>query len=280
MNNKFKFIPQLRSLPIYQVDAFADHLFGGNPAAVIPLPDFPSDQLMQAIATENNLSETAFVVVIGEGIFRIRWFTPTTEVRLCGHATLAAAHVLHQISGGAIDQMRFKTKDAGTLSVRALGEDKYQLTFPSDPPRKVRPPKGLLNVLGIKKYDGVYRGKDDLLVVLKSQKQVDNLNVDFRAMAKLTQYRGVLVTAPGRKHDFVSRGFFPQTGIDEDPVTGSAHTLLTPYWSSRLGRNKLTARQISARGGELLCQLKGKKVRLTGQAVSYLSGQISLPVEF
>lgn len=264
------------NLPMYQVDAFTDQLFSGNPAAVVPLPEFLSDELMQNIAAENNLSETAYVVVRGQGNFDIRWFTPTAEVRLCGHATLAAAHIMYKSSNGGLKKMSFKTKEAGILTVSALGEDNYQIDFPSDPPRKIRAPKNLARILGVKRFSGVYKGRDDLLVILRSQKQVEKLQINFQELAKLRKYRGVVVSAPGKNHDFVSRGFFPQTGINEDPVTGSAHTLLTPYWSSRLGSNKLVARQISERGGDLLCQLRGKKVRLTGKAVTYLSGQLHL----
>ena len=266
----------MSNLPLYQVDAFTNELFAGNPAAVVPLPDFLPDATLQAIAAENNLSETAFVVVKGPGKFAIRWFTPSEEVRLCGHATLASAHILHRSSNGNLEKLSFKTKDAGTLSVRALGGNRYQMDLPADPPRKVRDKFGLTDIVGVKRFQGLYRGKDDLLVVLKSQKQIERLQIDLPALAELTQFRGLIVSAPGREHDFVSRGFFPQTGIDEDPVTGSAHCLLVPYWSSRLGRKKLTARQISARGGELVCQMRGKKVRLTGSAVTYLSGQIYL----
>lgn len=266
----------MTSLPLYQVDAFTNHLFAGNPAAVVPLPEFLPDHLMQQIAMENNLSETAFVVVRGPGTFDIRWFTPTDEVRLCGHATLAAAHAMYQLSGETFEKMSFKTKRAGTLSVKTIGTGKYSIEFPSDPPRKVKAPANLHQIIGIKRFSGVYKGQDDLLVVVKSQKQVERLDIDLKALSQLTDYRGLIVSAPGRKLDFVSRCFFPQTGVDEDPVTGSAHTLLTPYWASRLGSKKLRARQLSARGGDLQCQLRGKKVRLIGQAVTYLSGQINI----
>lgn len=266
----------MHNLPIYQVDAFTGRMFSGNPAAVVPLPTFLKDSVMQAIAAENNLSETAFVVVEGPGKFTIRWFTPTAEVRLCGHATLAAAHVMHRSSEGRLEKMTFDTMEAGKLTVRVLGEGKYQLDFPTDRPKKVRKSDQVRELLGVRKIHAMYEGQDDLLVIVKSQKQVENLTPDFAKMAELTKYRGVLVSAPGRKHDFVSRCFFPQTGIDEDPVTGSAHTLLAPYWASRLGKRKLRARQLSKRGGNLTCQLKGKRVRLTGRAVTYLSGQIYL----
>ena len=266
----------MHNLPIYQVDAFTQKMFSGNPAAVVPMPTFLKDSVMQAIAAENNLSETAFVVVRGPGEFAIRWFTPTAEVRLCGHATIAAAHVLHRSSEGRLSKMHFDTTGAGRLTVRVLEAGKYQLDFPADRPKKLRKSNLVRDILGVRKLEAMYEGQDDLLVILKSQKQIEKLTPDFSRMAELTNYRGVLVSAPGRKHDFVSRCFFPQTGIDEDPVTGSAHTLLAPYWASRLGKRKLRARQLSERGGNLSCQLKGKRVRLTGRAVTYLSGQIHL----
>ena len=266
----------MRNLPLYQVDAFTDRLFSGNPAAVIPLPEFLDERVMQSIAAENNLSETAFVVVRGEGKFAIRWFTPTAEVRLCGHATLAAAHVIYHSSGGRFDNMTFKTQKAGSLTVRCVAPGRYQMDFPIDRPRKLNKGKHWLAALGVKRPQGVYRGLDDALVVLQSEKQVKKLKPDFRALAELTQFRGLLVSAPGKKHDFVSRCFFPQTGIDEDPVTGSAHTLLTPYWAARLGKKKLRARQLSNRGGELACQLRRGHVRITGDAVTFLSGQVLL----
>ena len=264
------------TLPLYQVDAFADRLFAGNPAAVVPLPAFPEDGLMQRIAAENNLSETAFVVIKGPGKFNIRWFTPTTEVRLCGHATLAAAHILYRSGGENLERMRFKTREAGTITVTPQEDGGYAMDFPADVPHPVKPPKGLRGILGGLKPTAVLGGTDDLVVVLKSQKQVESCSPNFPMLAALTKYRGLLVTAPGKRHDFVSRGFFPAYGIDEDPVTGSAHTVLTPYWADRLGRKKLTARQVSERGGELRCQLRGKKVRLIGNAITYLSGQIYL----
>lgn len=231
---------------------------------------------MQAIAAENNLSETAFVVVRGPGKFAIRWFTPTQEVRLCGHATLAAAHVLHHSGGKAWPKMRFKTLEAGTILVNPQEDGSYAMDFAADVPRKVRSPKGLRGILGGLRPQAVLAGEDDLMVVLKNQKQVESCAPNFPMLAALKKYRGLLITAPGREHDFVSRGFFPAYGIDEDPVTGSAHTVLTPYWADRLGKKKLTARQVSARGGELGCQLRGKKVRLIGRAVTYLAGQLLL----
>ena len=264
------------NLPIYVVDAFTDHLFAGNPAAVIPVAEFPPEALMQSIATENNLSETAFVVVRGPEHFAIRWFTPTQEVRLCGHATLAAAHVLYLSAGKTFTKLRFKTRSAGTITVTPKKDGQYALDFAADFYREVKRPKGLRGILGGVKPQDVIAGEDDLIVVLKNQRQVEKISPNFPMLAGLKKYRGLLVTAPGAKHDFVSRCFFPAYGIDEDPVTGSAHTLLTTYWAERLGKKTLSARQLSARGGELTCQLRGKKVRLTGAAVMYSSGQILL----
>jgi len=262
--------------PLYQVDAFTDQIFAGNPAAVVPVPEFPADDLMQHIAAENNLSETAFVVIRGRGKFDIRWFTPAMEVRLCGHATLAAAHILYQSGGQHLDKLRFKTRKAGTITVIPREDGSYAMDFPADIPKKIRPPKSLKNILNGLKPLEIWAGTDDLVVVVKDQRQVENVQPDLSLLAGLKKYRGLLVTAPGTEHDFVSRGFFPAYGIDEDPVTGSAHTVLTPLWSKKLGKKIMTARQVSRRGGELLCQLRGKKVRLTGKAVTYLSGQILL----
>lgn len=266
------------NLPIYQVDAFTDQLFRGNPAAVVPVPDFPDDRLMQQIATENNLSETAFVVIRGKGRFDIRWFTPTREVRLCGHATLAAAHVLYQSGGEDLQKLRFKTQEAGTITVTpsdggAAGH--YSLSFAADKAKKIKSSKKIRGALAGLKPREVYEGQDDLVVLLKNEQQVANLDPNFHVIATLKR-RGLIVTAPGDEVDFVSRCFYPAYGIDEDPVTGSAHTLLVPLWAKKLGKKKMTARQISPRGGQLGCHLKGKKVILSGQAVTYLSGQLLL----
>jgi PhzF family phenazine biosynthesis protein len=266
----------MQNLPLYQVDAFSDQLFGGNPAAVVPLPAFLHDDVMQQIAAENNLSETAFVVVRGPGKFDIRWFTPAMEVRLCGHATLASAHIMYHSGGQQFKKMSFRTQKAGTIIVTANDDGTYSMDFPADLPKKIKAPKGLKGILGGLQAQEVYAGLDDLLVVLKNQKQVRNLTPNFPMLAALKKWRGLLVTAEGKNHDFISRGFFPAYGIDEDPVTGSAHTLLTPYWAKKLKKKRMTARQVSARGGDLLCELKGKKVRLTGSAITYLSGQIML----
>ncbi|MBB4077580.1 PhzF family phenazine biosynthesis protein [Lewinella aquimaris] len=266
----------MHNLPLYQVDAFTGTLFGGNPAAVVPVPDFPSDALMQDIATENNLSETAFVAIRGKGRFDIRWFTPTTEVRLCGHATLAAAHVLYHSGGKDLKKLRFTTREAGTLVVTPQATPgTYVLALPVDKPKKTRASKKIRGALaGIKPVE-VLEGQDDLLVVLKNERQLRKLRPNFHVIEGLKK-RGLIVTAPGDEVDFVSRCFYPAYGITEDPVTGSAHTLLTPFWAKRLNKKTLTARQLSKRGGELTCELRGKKVRLEGQAITYLAGQILL----
>lgn len=268
----------MHNLPLYQVDAFTDTIFAGNPAAVVPVPEFPGSSLMQKIANENNLSETAFVVIRGKGRFDIRWFTPTTEVRLCGHATLAAAHVLFHSGGSDLKKMKFKTLKAGTIVVTPVGQDapgRYTLTFAADKPKKVRSTKKIRGALSGLKPEAVYEGEDDTVVVLKNAKAVLEIQPNIHVIAGMKR-RGLIVTAPGKDVDFVSRCFYPAYGIDEDPVTGSAHTLLTPIWAERLGKKKLTARQVSQRGGRLDCRLRGKKVDITGQAVTYLAGQILL----
>lgn len=266
----------MHNLPLYQVDAFTDRLFGGNPAAVVPVPGFPSEKLMQQIAAENNLSETAFVVIRGKGKFDIRWFTPTTEVRLCGHATLAAAHVLYRSGGDDLQKLRFRTREAGTITVSPGERDgSYLIDFPVDKPKKAKSSKNLRGALAGLKPEAVYAGQDDLVVVLKSEEQVASLTPNFHVVARLKR-RGLIVTAPGKQCDFVSRCFYPAYGIDEDPVTGSAHTVLTPLWAKKLGKKRLTARQLSTRGGKLECELRGKKVRLQGQAITFLAGQILL----
>lgn len=264
----------MHNLQLYQVDAFTDQLFGGNPAAVIPLAFFPSDELMQNIALENNLSETAFVVPLGEDEFHIRWFTPAKEVRLCGHATLATAHVLFSAAGKGTKKITFQTNEAGPLIVKRKGGDAYTMDFPAQPPKKVRAPKQLTNALKLKPQ-AVLAGGDDLLVVLKNESQVRKLKPNMELL-KMLRYRGVIVTAPGKKVDCVSRCFYPRFGINEDPVTGSAHVIIAPYWSKKLKKKKLKALQVSKRGGELDCHVKGKRVILGGSAVTYLMGEVRL----
>ncbi len=256
-------------LPIYQVDAFTSKVFGGNPAAVCPLSEWLPDEIMQKLALENNLSETAFFVS-DSGEFQLRWFTPTTEVDLCGHATLATAHVLFNHLGYSKPRIVFNTK-SGPLVVLKEG-DQLLMDFPADEMEKVEGPPILYQALGIEKCE-TYKS-DDYMVVLEAEKEVADLNPDMR-MLKEVDARGVIVTACGDEVDFVSRFFAPQSGVDEDPVTGSAHTRLTPYWAKRLGKDELTARQISKRIGNLLCRNKGERVEIIGKAVTYLVGEYS-----
>lgn len=257
-------------LTLYQADAFADRLFKGNPAAVCPLEKWLPDQTMQAIAMENNLSETAFFVSEGDA-WRIRWFTPKMEVKLCGHATLAAAYVFFHYIDTKADQVVFESL-SGPLTVSRVKE-RLILDFPIKQAKPVPTPSMLGRALGAEPQEVL--AADDWLVVLDSEETVSNLEPDMTQLKQLAR-RGVIVTAKGSNCDFVSRFFAPKYGIDEDPVTGSAHTILTPYWAERLGRKKLHARQLSARGGELDCELKGERVFIGGTVVPYLRGTITL----
>ena len=256
-------------LPIYQVDAFADILFAGNPAAVVPLNSWLADAQMQSIAIENNLSETAFFVPAADHL-HIRWFTPGAEVDLCGHATLATAHVLYTELGWDKPVIRFHCRK-GALRVEKTNTG-YAMDFPADTAKPTDMSALVERALGIRPL-AFFRGSDDYLAILENEEQVQNLQPDFRLVAQL-EARGLLVSAPGDQHDFISRGFFPRVGIDEDPVTGSAHTLLPPYWAQRLGKTTLSARQISARGGEITCALEKDRVILEGTAQTYLKGTI------
>lgn len=259
-------------LPIYQVDAFTDRVFAGNPAAVVPLESWLSDAQMLAIAAENNLAETAFFIRNGEE-FELRWFTPAVEVDLCGHATLATAFVISTILEPGRERMNFATRQAGTLTVTRDG-DRYTLDFPNRPAKPAeRVDPNLLAALGGPAPAAVLSGRD-YLVVYESADAVRALAPDMALLSKLDLF-AVCVTAPGENGvDFVSRLFAPAQGIPEDPVTGSTHCMLTPYWAERLGKTVLTARQVSARGGDLLCELAGDRVRIGGQAVLYLEGSI------
>ncbi len=257
-------------LPIYQVDAFTDQLFGGNPAAVIPLIQWLPAPEMQKIAAENNLSETAFFISQGEN-FELRWFTPTFEIDLCGHATLATAHILFTELGYRASQIHFHTLKAGTLTV-TKGESLYTLDFPSRLATTAAVPEGLLAAMGSKTPIEVLSARDYMLVY-ESEADVLALKPDFSALAKL-KLMGVIATAKGNRSDFVSRFFIPDAGINEDPVTGSAHCNLIPYWAEKLGKNKLHAYQVSARRGQLWCELKGNRVLMSGNAVTYLKGEI------
>lgn len=262
-------------LDIYQVDAFTDKLFGGNPAAVCPLLSWLGDEVMQNIAMENNLAETAFFVSQGED-YHLRWFTPTVEVDLCGHATLATAHVLFEHLEFQKDKVFFHTR-SGVLIVQRLEKGKYLMDFPSDHAEKVEDPslQSFLETALKTNVLELWKGKDDFLVVIETEKELRKLQPDFRALSTITS-RGVVVTSRGNGVDFVSRGFFPQSGIDEDPATGSAHTLLTPYWSPRLKTNRMKAQQLSRRVGHFECIYKGERTALIGSAVSYLQGKINI----
>lgn len=261
------------NLPLYQVDAFASRLFTGNPAAVVLCGSELYSETMQSIAAENNLAETAFVVT-GKECNQIRWFTPTVEVDLCGHATLASAHVLFSHVQHIGDIITFSSK-SGDLYVRKDGEVLY-LDFPADSISAVDPPEPLVMGLGSKPVE-LYKGRDDYLAVYDSEENIDSLCPDMSLLSKVPS-RGVIVSGPGNENDvdFVSRFFAPQCGIPEDPVTGSAHTTLIPYWSKRLGKKHLRARQISRRGGELICIDNGKRVEIGGRAATYLIGEIML----
>jgi len=252
----------------YQVDAFTTRIFEGNPAAVCPLDDWLDDSLLQAIAAENNLSETAFFVKSGRG-FQLRWFTPVTEVNLCGHATLASAHVLYSILSHASNSIDFETR-SGILAVKRQG-DLLVVDFPSVPPRPCTAPATLLSGLGIQPSEIL--AAEDYFAVYDSEEAVLAVKPDMAKLAAL-DLRGVIVTAPGRKADFVSRFFAPKFGIPEDPVTGSAHCSLTPYWSARQGKRLLNARQVSRRGGDIQCELKGDRVALSGHAVTFMKAEI------
>jgi PhzF family phenazine biosynthesis protein len=254
---------------IYQVDAFTDTLFAGNPAAVCPLDEWLPDELMQKLGMENNLAETAFFVKEKDGSYHIRWFTPTVEVALCGHATLASAYVLFNELGYKDDVIRFQSK-SGELVVTRNG-DMITLNFPANPPAPVEPPAGLFEGLKITSSKVLF-GAWDYIVILDSQEAVEQLDPDFLTLSTV-KARGVTATAKGNDVDFVSRCFFPQSGINEDPVTGSAHTITTAYWSKELGKTKLTAKQLSPRGGTLLCELKGDRVLMSGKGKLYMKGE-------
>lgn len=255
-------------LPIYQLDAFSGRVFAGNPAAVCPLGAWLPEPTMQAIAAENNLAETAFFVG-GGGSYAIRWFTPTVEIDLCGHATLASAAVVMTHLEAGLERVRFSTLRAGDLSVAREGE-RYVLDFPSWPAKPVVVPDGLERALGARPLQVL--AARDYLCVLKDAAAVRALQPDMAALKRLD--KAVIATAPGEDCDFVSRFFAPGHGIDEDPVTGSAHCTLTPFWAQRLGRNRMEARQISPRGGELSVELKGDRVAIGGRVAPYLEGTI------
>lgn len=261
-------------IPLYQIDAFTHHVFGGNPAAVCPLETWLDDETMQAIATENNLSETAFFVPRGND-FELRWFTPVAEIDLAGHPTLATAYVILQILEPRREHVRFETQKSGALTVTRRG-DKLAMDFPARPPA---PKPGLGDVaaaLGATPIE-VLAARDGF-AVFASEAAVAALSPDF-AKVKALDCLGLIATAPaepGSGWDFVSRFFAPKHNINEDPVTGSAHCTLVPYWAKQLGKSRLAARQISMRGGELWCEDHGARIEIAGQCVPFMQGVIRL----
>lgn len=259
-------------LPLYQIDAFTGRLFGGNPAAVVPLDEWLPDATLAAIAAENNLAETAFVIPRLE-VVPLRWFTPEMEVDLCGHATLASAHVLLRYYRPAASQVVFDTR-SGELPVARDG-DLLRMDFPARPGTHEAVTGDLATALGRRPRE-TYRARD-LMAVFDSEAEVRDLQPDFQRIAALGAF-AVIATAPGDKVDFVSRFFAPRAGIPEDPATGSSHCTLVPYWSARLDKDKLHARQLSARGGELYCELRDDRVVIGGRTVEYLRGEIDLAV--
>ena len=256
-------------LRIYQVDAFAENVFEGNPAAVIPLDEWLSDELMQKIGRENNLSETAFFIPEGEG-YHIRWFTPTVEVDLCGHATLAAAHVLFNHMDYKGKEIEFQSR-SGLLRV-TKDNGLIQLNFPASYLVKKELPEILSESLNIQPVE-CWQGFEDIFLVYNTEEEIKTLKPNFRKLAKV-ETRGVIVTAKGSEVDFVSRFFAPAVGVNEDPVTGSAHTMLVPYWTVKLGKKVLHGRQLSERGGNLYCEERGPRVFIAGKAVTYRIGHI------
>ena len=260
-------------LTIYQVDAFAEKVFTGNPAAIIPLEHWIDDELMQSIAMENNLSETAFFVKT-DGGFHIRWFTPDYEIDLCGHATLASAYVIKNFIEPHLSEIVFSTDKAGTLRVTA-SDGVYTLDLPSRVPEAAETPELLLKSLGVSTVVEVLKSRD-YFVVLPDETAVRNIEPDFILMKELDTI-GVIVTAKGKAADVVSRCFYPGLGIQEDPVTGSAHCNIIPYWSAKLNKQKLVCHQLSARGGVLDCEWKGDRVLMGGKCVLYLTGSIDIP---
>jgi PhzF family phenazine biosynthesis protein len=260
-------------ITIYQIDAFTDTVFSGNPAAVCILNEWLDEVLMQTIAEENNLSETAFAVK-NNGVFEIRWFTPTVEIDLCGHATLATAFVLFEYYNITEESIQFFSHRSGNLSVTKGSNDNLTLNFPVNLPIITEENLELNKALGaipIKTLKSAF----DYLLIFKTQQEIENLKPDFSALKKIDT-RGIMVSSEGDKVDFVSRFFAPGAGIDEDPVTGSAHCTLVPYWSKALKKDKLSAKQVSKRGGDLYCELVDDRVNISGKAITYMIGEIHI----
>ncbi len=262
------------SIPIYQVDAFHESVFKGNPAAVCPLERWLPDGIMQAVAMENNLSETAFIVREDESIWKIRWFTPKNEVDLCGHATLASAHVIFNYLNFNGKKIRFISK-SGDLFVKRSGNGLMKMDFPSYKPEPVKIEDAFDQALG---KEPVSAWKSNyLLLEFRDEETVRGINPDYRLICSLDPV-GVIITAKGNRYDFVSRFFAPEVGIDEDPVTGSAHSMLIPFWSEKLNKKKMTAYQCSERGGILYCEDLGGRVNIAGNAVTYMAGEIHIEI--
>ncbi|MFK3659184.1 PhzF family phenazine biosynthesis protein [Scandinavium sp. NPDC088450] len=261
----------MQEIPFYMVDAFSDRTFGGNAAAVCPLFEWLPDETLLKMAQEHNQSETAYFVRTDSG-FELRWFTTQGEINLCGHATLASAHVIFEYLDYPETEIHFSTRFVGELIVSRSG-DWLTLNFPAWATETVEPPALLLEALGLDTYEEI-RVARDYLVVLKTQQQLEALTPDIHAMLPLGKM--ICVTAPGENHDFVSRFFCPGESVAEDPVTGSAHSMLIPYWGEKLGKTKMQARQISARGGDLRCEWQGDRVLMSGQATTYIIGSVYL----
>jgi PhzF family phenazine biosynthesis protein len=260
-------------VPYFQIDAFTTRIFGGNPAGICLLESWLEEDVLQKIAAENNLSETAFLVRRGDD-FELRWFTPEIEINLCGHATLASAFIIFGELGFAGDAVRFETK-SGALGAKRDAGDVITLDFPAWSTESCKAPAALVNGLGWMPSE-VRRNDEDILAVVGSEADVLALKPDSLQLAAV-ETRGIIVTAPGSDCDFVSRFFAPRLGLLEDPVTGSAHSSLIPYWSERLGKTKLFARQLSRRRGELFCEARGERVGIGGHAVLYSRGHLELP---
>ncbi len=256
---------------IFQVDAFSDEVFQGNPAAVCPLDNWIDTALMQSIANENNLSETAFFVS-KDDYYEIRWFTPSAEIELCGHATLATAFVIFEVLKLESEKVRFNSHHSGEISVIKSG-DSFVLDFPSRMPRACELPAGLIEALGVRPIETLK--SRDYFLVFENERDVAAIAPNFSKLIEIDAH-GFIVTAKGDSADFVSRFFAPEVGVFEDPVTGSAHCNLIPFWAEQLGKEKMQAKQISKRGGELDCELCGDRVKIGGNAVLYLKGEIEI----
>lgn len=257
-------------LTLYQIDAFANEPFEGNPAAICPLVEWLSEELMQSIASENNLSETAYFVKTGDD-YHIRWFTPTHEVDLCGHATLASAYVIFDILGHDKPQITFESK-SGLLTVKR-NNGRFEMDFPSQPPVPCDTPREILDAF--KETPIECLKSEDYIVVFKAEARILNANPDLSLLSEL-DLRGVAITSISNKYDFVTRFFAPKYGINEDPVTGSAFTQLIPYWANKLNKNDLLAKQVSRRGGEVICRYFGERVQISGKAAKYMVGTIEV----